>query len=114
MSNFKAIEKLGLDLLYAYQCDRKVTVIYAEDLESLLKSAQVVYGSPDTPSDQLAWSNTQLDCDTHKARLICIEKLVKEPVRVERSFNTEDLEAVLVPKELKGKPFKVVFEEVIE
>lgn len=53
-------------------------VIKAEDLESLLQSAQVVYGSPDTPSDQLAWSNTQLDCDTHKAFLLAVEPIKKK------------------------------------
>lgn len=78
MSNFKNIEKLGIDLLYAYQCDEKSTVIHAEDLEHILQSAQVVYGSPDTPSDQLAWSNTQLDCDTHKAFLLAVEPIKKK------------------------------------
>lgn len=78
MSTFKIIGNLGIDLLYAYQCDRKATVIYAEDLEALLQSAQVVYGSPDTPSDQLVWSNTQLDCDTHKDFLLAVEPIKKK------------------------------------
>ena len=49
-----------------------------EAVELLLQSAQVVYGSTDTPSDQLAWSNTQLDCDTHKAILLAIEPIKKK------------------------------------
>ena len=38
----------------------------------------MVYGSTDTPSDQLAWSNTQLDCDTHKAFLLAVEPIKKK------------------------------------
>lgn len=53
-------------------------VVTAEELEEILHYAQVVYGSPDTPSDQLAWSNTQLDCDTHKAFLLAVEPIKKK------------------------------------
>lgn len=71
MSKFPMIEKIGLSVF-------GMDVIKAEDLESLLQSAKVVYGSPDTPSDQLAWSNTQLDCDTHKALLLAVEPIKKK------------------------------------
>ena len=74
MSTFKNIEKLGLSVHNIVG----EKVVSAKNLESLLQSAQVVYGSPDTPSDQLAWSNTQLDCDTHKAFLLAVEPLKKK------------------------------------
>lgn len=50
-----------------------------------MQSAQVVYGSPDTPGDQLAWSCTQLDCDTHKAILLNIEP-VKNKTKAEAAL----------------------------
>ena len=77
MSKFPTIKKLGLSIAEWGDGD-KTSVVLAHELESLLKSAQVVYGSPDTPSDQLAWSNTQLDCDTHKALLLAVEPIKKK------------------------------------
>lgn len=77
MSKFKMIEKLGLEIIAPYRASG-TEMVRAEDLEDLLQSAQVVYGSPDTPRDQLAWSNTQLGCDTHKAFLLAVEPLKKQ------------------------------------
>lgn len=77
MSKFKTIEKLGLSISEWGDGD-KTSVVLAHELESLLQSALVVYGSPDTPSDQWAWSNTQLDCDTHKAFLLAVEPIKKK------------------------------------
>lgn len=77
MSKFKNIEKLGLSIT-TWGGDPRTSAVLAQELETLLQSAQVVYGSPDTPSDQLAWSNTQLDCDTHKALLIAAEPIKKK------------------------------------
>ncbi len=74
MSNFKNIEKLGLKI-WDYKDPHHHFAVDAKELEAYLQSAQVVYGSPDTPSDQLAWSNTQLDCDTHKAILLAVEPI---------------------------------------
>lgn len=82
MSRFKTIEKLGLDITTD---SWGIEMVRAKDLESLLQSAQVVYGSPDTPSDQLAWSCTQLDCDTHKAILLNIEP-VKNKTKAEAAL----------------------------
>lgn len=75
MSQFKNIEKLGLKV---WDQNESKGWVEADKLENLLQSAQVVYGSPDTPSDQLAWSNTQLDCDTHKAILLNVEPIKKK------------------------------------
>ena len=77
VSKFPTIKKLGLSISEWGDGD-KTSVVLAHELESILKSAKVVYGSPDTPSDQLAWSCTQLDCDTHKAILLNIEPLKKK------------------------------------
>lgn len=108
------IKELGLEIRCVLLPCGAEDVVTVEDLRAAIEKLPMVYGSPDAPSDQLAWSVTLLDCDTHKARLIGIEKLVKEPVRVERRFNTGGIEAVIIPDEIKGKTFKVVFEEVIE
>ncbi len=77
MSNFKNIEKLGLKI-WDYKEPHHHFAVDAQELEEILQSAQVVYGSPDTPSDQLAWSNTRLDCDTHIALLIGITPIKKK------------------------------------
>lgn len=89
-------------------------------LRAAIEKLPVVYGSQDTPSDQLAWSVTLLDCDTHKARLICVEKLVKEPVKLEKviaypkDFTCYAINGEEFGSKLAGKKVKVVFEEVIE
>ena len=77
MSNFKNIKKLGLSIT-TWGGDPRTSAVLAQELETLFQSAQVVYGSPDTPSDQLAWSSTQLDCDTHKAILLAVEPIKKK------------------------------------
>lgn len=79
MSKFKNIEKLGLDLLYAYQCDKKATVIHAEDLENLLQSAQEVYGhvKQGKPNYWGPKENGQFD-DTHTALIIGITPIKKK------------------------------------
>ena len=84
MSKFPTIKKLGLSISEWGDGD-KTSVVLAHELESILKSAKVVYGSPDTPSDQLAWSCTQLDCDTHKAILLNIEP-VKNKTKAEAAL----------------------------
>lgn len=79
MSEFKMIKRAFPNLQVwskPYKDDQ--LVVTAEELEKILQSAKVVYGSPDTPSDQLAWSNTQLDCDTHKALLLAVEPIKKK------------------------------------
>ena len=77
MNSFPMIKKLGLKI-WDYKEPHHHFAVDAEELEVLLLRAQVVYGSPDTPSDQLAWSGTQLDCDTHKAILLNIEPIKKK------------------------------------
>lgn len=87
--------------------------IYASELRAAIDKLPVVYGS-EAFNGHLTWNPKKQTFNTHKARLIGVEELVKEPVRVERRFNTEGIEAVIIPDEIKGKTFKVIFEEVIE
>ena len=79
MSRFKNIEKLVIDLLYAYQCDKKSTVINAEDLERILQSAQVVYGhvKQGKPNYWGPRENGQFD-DTHTALIVGITPIKKK------------------------------------
>lgn len=77
MKTFKMIGNLGIDLLYAYQCDRKDTVIYAEDLEALLQSAQVVYEVEDSAGIN-SWLHIEAIGAKSKALLIGITPIKKQ------------------------------------
>lgn len=89
-------------------------VVYAQDLERALEKATVVYeiNKPD-----LYWSNSKESCDTHKALLIGVEELPKEPLKHEiESFYYDDMYSfsVAVPKSFEGKKFRTIFEEIKE
>jgi len=91
--------------------------IYASELRAAIEKLTVVYGS-EAFNGHLTWNPKKQTFNTHKARLIGVEELVKEPMRVERQFLNEKPDycygSIEVPSQIKGKPFKVVFEEVIE
>lgn len=70
MSNFKTIEKLGLEVRTIAGCE----VIFAREIENLLQSAQVVYGN----IEDYGWSRKLIDTDTHRALLLCVEPLKKK------------------------------------
>lgn len=69
-------------------------VIYKRDLEDVLEKLTVVYGSPDTPRDELAWSNQQLDCDTHTARLLGVTEIKRESVKTKEQLALEFVEDI--------------------
>lgn len=79
MSTFKNIEKLGLKI-WDYKDPHHHFAVDAEDLESLLQSAQVVYGYPEAPfftgwngMDKFPNKNP-----THQALLIGVEPYKKQ------------------------------------
>lgn len=81
MSNFKNIEKLGLNVYLARPTRGEDIqwVVFANKLESILQSAQVVYGTKykNTP-DESEWATHQLSQDTHSALLVGITPIKKK------------------------------------
>lgn len=78
MSKFKTIEKLGLSIT-TWGGDPRTSAVLAQELETLLQSAQVVYGTKykNTP-DESEWATHQLSQDTHSAILIGITPIKKK------------------------------------
>ena len=74
MSKFPMIEKIGLKTLDLR--DENLYVVSAFDLESLLRSAQVVYGLEE--GGTFWWATHQLSQDTHQAILIAITPIKKK------------------------------------
>ena len=77
MIKFPKIEKLGLSIAEWGDGD-KTSVVLAHELESILQSAQVVYGSGFKYTDEFEWSSHQLSSDTVSGLIICIEPLKKK------------------------------------
>ena len=75
MSDFPNIEKLGLSIAEWGDGD-KTSVVLAHELESLLQSAQVVYGHGNDKKP--LWDHEQTSSDTHSALLIAITPIKKK------------------------------------
>lgn len=116
MSNYELCKRAKLDVkplsdMYGHRVIDHV--ILASEVEEMLQNAKVVYGSPDTPSDQLAWSCTQLDCDTHQARLILVEEIKRELLKHEFEVQVSNTyEHGILLENFKGKRVKVTIQEV--
>ena len=114
------IKELGLDI---YHFDKQECVL-ADDLRDLIDKLPVVYGkksfvgSPDFPDQHQVFEITDQDKATHKARLIGIEKLVKEPIKIQFESTVTNHGAQFYDSnkmtELRGKRVRVTVEEVIE
>lgn len=76
MSTFKTIEKLGLKVTHI----AGQGVVSANNLELILQSAQVVYGSMDEnkPNEFYEFDYYQQAGDTHRALLLCLEPIIKK------------------------------------
>lgn len=92
--------------------------VSAHDLREALYKLPVVTGISYVDGE-VAWNNKPHENDTHKARLLGVEKIVKEPLRME--FKTH-LEAALFPgaetskiiNAFAGKRVKLVVTEIQE
>lgn len=111
------IKELGLEIRCVLLPSGAEDVVTVKDLRAAIDKLPMVYGS-EAFNGHLTWNPKKQTFNTHKARLIGVEKLVKEPVRVEHQFLNEKPDycygSIEVPSQIKGKPFKVTFEEVIE
>lgn len=72
MSNFKNIEKLGLSIT-TWGGDPRTSAVLAQELETLLQSAQVVYGP-----DKRYWNDMKEAGDNYSAILMAITPLKKK------------------------------------
>ena len=74
--DFPLIKKLGLTVWD--NANPHTLVVDADELESLLQSAQVVYGSGFKSTDEVEWSTHQLKNDTMSGLIIGITPLKKK------------------------------------
>ncbi len=72
MSTFKMIEKLGLSIT-TWGGDPRTSAVLAQELETLLQSALVVYRSKDG-----LWTHDDYDDDTHIGFLIGVKTIKKQ------------------------------------
>ena len=82
MSTFKNIKKLGLSIT-TWGGDPRTSAVSAQELETLLQSAQVVYGLEE--GGTFWWATHQLSQDTHQAILIAITP-IKKKTKAEAAF----------------------------
>jgi hypothetical protein len=78
------VEKLGITIETAEETarmSRGTDVVYAGSLEALLESAQVVYGSEEC--EVFYWNRAKNNDDTHSAKLLCIQPIVKGVTKAE-------------------------------
>ena len=74
--DFPLIKKLGLTVWD--NANPHTLVVDADELESLLQSAQVVYGSGFKSTDEVEWSSHQLKTDTVSGLIIGITPIKKK------------------------------------
>lgn len=79
MSNFKTIKKLGLSIT-TWGGDPRTSAVLAQELETLLQSAQVVYGN-----SRYGWAFEKDDAYTHTALILAITPL-KKKTKAEAAF----------------------------
>lgn len=118
MSQFPNIEALGLKIRQGYE----ERVVNAPDLEKILESAQKVYGTIEYPSDEMGWSNTKMKHDTHTALLVNVQKIKREPLKIEFESHVSsyidgaDGHSFIIdtrlPREFQSKKVRVTVQEI--
>lgn len=104
---YPLVMALGLEAYDVFGID----VISAKILERLLQNAKRVYSDPSSDS----WYYSKQEYSNSTALLIAVEELPKEPIKEEQAFFASFKEStILIPNELRGKNFTVIFEEIIE
>ncbi|MEN0060314.1 MAG: hypothetical protein AAGB31_15855 [Bdellovibrio sp.] len=101
--------------MVGYRENSWVYAVDADELESLLQKAERVYGRVEISESTLAWSPTRYNSDTHAALLLNVHEIKREPFRIEQTFSHKYVGGeIQKPRELDGKRFKVIFEEIRE
>lgn len=104
---FPMVDRLGLDFKTVFYGSESEDVVLAEELEAILQSAQVVYGTNEYRPDEYEWSSNKLDTDTHQALLINITPIKKktkaeaalEYIKRMAELGHEDAEKILEMKD---------------
>lgn len=79
-----AIKELGLQIRTVFLPCGAEDVVTVKDIRAAIEKLPVVYGILDQNGVMTIGSTKEAGSDTHKARLIGVEKLVKEPVKLEK------------------------------
>lgn len=86
MSKYPLIEKMGLKVAKVDAGEvHWHEAVNATDLQAVLEKATVVYGSDEmkvSKENYHGWYNEEVKGDTHKALLICVEPIKKEPAKI--------------------------------
>lgn len=107
-NEFPNIKAMGL---YIEHDGMPGAYVSAHDLEKALSEAPEVFCAKPDKINSHMWAHRNEDgYDTHKARLVCIQPIIKEPVKYIK-FHHDTFDKIKVPKELIGKPYTVTFEE---
>lgn len=115
------IKELGLTIMESQSFVPGSRVVALSQLEHALEKLPVMYGQKNIGGGMTYADNHQSPSDTHKARLLGVEKIVKEPLKVEfksKVLHAHDGVAMLTNlgslKEFDGKPVTVVVTEILE
>ncbi|XGC82024.1 hypothetical protein ACES2L_05940 [Bdellovibrio bacteriovorus] len=129
MSKFPLIEAMGLVIEVQPKIERagpytaivNVDYVLASDLEKALEGAVQVkiqhFNELDRPKGWMGCENPTGDKMTHTARLVCIQPIKKEPVKVEFyscDITSEKFIELAKRKNLAGKRVLVTVEEITE
>lgn len=82
--------------------------IKAKDLERILESAPEVYLADDYTIVGKDWVSAKFT-----GRVIKTGEIKREPIKIEQTFSAKyGTDQMLIPRELTGKRFRVIFEEL--
>lgn len=121
MSRYPLIEKMGLRIFPANSISK--TYVDCEALEAALEKAHVIYSTREPENGSAKWDEGYKISHTHQALLICVEKIKREPVKVEFEQTVCELSRMMdglgtfylfhdSMKSLAGKKVRVTVEEL--
>ena len=110
------IKELGLTILESQSFVPGSRVVALSQLEHALEKLPVMYGQKNIGGGMTYADNHQSPSDTHKARLLGVEKIVKEPLSEEfvQIIPESNLANLMIRKNFAGKRVKVVVTEIQE
>lgn len=104
------VKALGVKAREAEEFNDLTMVVSRDELQAALEKLPTVWGSHS--DETFHYSGIKHPpTDTHKARLLCIEEIKREPLKVEFELSaSENLDYKLT--EFKGKRVRVTVEEI--
>lgn len=119
---YKLIEAMGLKVHRVFNdtCRNLAYVVSADDLEKALSEAPEVNGNPDQYTINTAWFHTKQEDSNKRGRVVCIQPIKREPVKVEFEASVTShlagINAMIKRSELIpfiGKYVRVTVEEIV-